>query len=104
MERRPDAVELTEQTGLGEVYLTALLRAQLRLSLAVLLGVGGLLVGLPALFLLVPGAAAAAIGPVPVLWLVAGVGVYPIVLLASRLHVRQAERIERDFTDLMAGR
>jgi hypothetical protein len=32
------------------------------------------------------------------------VAVYPIVLLAARLHVRMAERIERDFTDLMAGR
>ena len=97
-------VEFTEQSGLGEIYLTALLRAQLRLSLAILVAVGGILVGLPALFLLVPGAAAATLGPVPVIWLVAGVAVYPIVLLAARLHVRMAERIERDFTDLMAGR
>ncbi|MBK6299950.1 MAG: hypothetical protein IPI13_09840 [Actinomycetales bacterium] len=89
---------------MGEIYLTALLRAQLRLSLAILVAVGGILVGLPALFLLVPGAAAATLGPVPVIWLVAGVAVYPIVLLAARLHVRMAERIERDFTDLMAGR
>ena len=74
-ERRSDAVELTEQTGLGEVYLTALLRAQLRLALAV--------------------------GPVPVSWLVVGVVVYPVVYAAARLHVRQSERIERDFTDLM---
>lgn len=103
-EPRPDAVELTEQTGLGEIYLTALLRAQLRLSVAILLAVGGILVGLPAFFLLAPGAAAATLGQVPVIWLVAGVAVYPIVLLAARLHVRMAERIERDFTDLMAGR
>jgi len=103
-EKRPDAVELTEQTGLGEIYLTALLRAQLRLSLAILLGVGGLLIGLPAVFLLLPQASAATLGPVPVIWLVVGVAVYPLVLAAARLHVRQAERIERDFTDLMADR
>ncbi len=103
-EKRPDAVELTEQTGLGEIYLTALLRAQLRLSIAILLAVGGVLVGLPALFLLLPEMAAATIGPAPVIWLVAGVSAYPLILLAARLHVHLAERIERDFTDLMAGR
>jgi uncharacterized membrane protein len=103
-EKRPDAVELTEQTGLGEIYLTALLRAQLRLSMATLLAVGGVLVGLPALFLLVPGVAAATVGPVPMIWLVAGVGTYPLILLAARIHVYLAERIERDFTDLMTGR
>ncbi|MBK8757034.1 MAG: hypothetical protein IPM08_07870 [Actinomycetales bacterium] len=100
-ERRSDAIELTEQTGLGEVYLTALLRAQLRLALAVLIAVGGPLVALPALFLLNPSVARAAVGPVPVSWLVVGVLVYPFVYAAARLHVRQSERIERDFTDLM---
>ncbi len=80
------------------------MRAQLRLSLAILLGVGGLLIGLPAVFLLLPQASAATLGPVPVIWLVVGVAVYPLVLAAARLHVRQAERIERDFTDLMADR
>lgn len=103
-EKRPDAFELTEQTGLGEIYLTALLRAQLRLALAILLGVGGILVGLPAAFLLLPNLVAATVGPVPVLWLVAGVGAYPLILAAARMHVHLAERIERDFTDLMAGR
>lgn len=103
-EKRPDAVELTEQTGLGEIYLTALLRAQLRLALAILLGVGGILVGLPAAFLIVPQLAVATVGPVPLLWVVAGVGAYPLVLGAARIHIHLAERIERDFTDLMAGR
>ncbi|HRW19490.1 MAG TPA: hypothetical protein P5181_11660 [Dermatophilaceae bacterium] len=100
-ERRPGSVELTEQTGLGEVYLTALLRAQLRLSLAVLLGVVGMLAGLPAVFLLLPDARSAMVGPVPLAWVVVGVAVYPVVYAAARLHVRQAERIEREFTDLV---
>lgn len=103
-EKRAPSVDLTEQTGLGEVYLTALLRAQLRLALAVLVGVGALVVAVPAVFLLVPGAASAAIGPVPLMWLVVGVGIYPCVWLAARVHVRQAERIERDFAELMSGR
>ena len=100
-EQRPGSIELAEQTGLGEVYLTALLRAQLGLAAAVLLAVGGLIGGLPALFLLAPQAAAATLGPLPVPWLVVGVAVYPVTYLAARVHVRQAERIERDFTDLV---
>ncbi len=103
-EARPRSRDLTEQTGLGEVYLTALLRAQLRLALAVLLGLGALLAAVPAIFLLVPGAATATLGPAPVMWLVVGVAIYPMVWLAARVHVRQAERIEREFADLMAGR
>ena len=70
-------------------------------ALAVLIAVGGPLVALPALFLLNPSVARAAVGPVPVSWLVVGVVVYPFVYAAARLHVRQSERIERDFTDLM---
>lgn len=101
-ERRTGRVELTELTGLGEVYLTALLRAQLRLAMAVLLSVGGLLALLPALFLLVPEAAAARWGPVPLIWLVVGVSVYPLVVLGARVYVRQSERIERDFTAMLA--
>ncbi len=101
---QPGSVELTEQTGLGEVYLTGLLRAQLRLSLGVLLAVLGVLAGLPAVFLLVPGARSATVGPIPLSWLVVGVLVYPLVYAAARIHVRQAERIEREFTDLVTRR
>lgn len=100
-EHRPGQLDLTEQTGLGEVYLTALLRAQLRLSLRVLFAVTLLLGGLPALFLLVPSAARLTLGPIPMPYLVVGILVYPVVLFAARYHVRQAERIERDFADLI---
>lgn len=100
-ERRPGQVDLTEQTGLGEVYLTALLRAQLRLSLRVLFAVVLLLGGLPALFLLVPAATRLTVGPIPLPYLVVGILVYPVVLLAARYHMRQAERIERDFAEMI---
>jgi hypothetical protein len=92
-----------EQTGLGEVYLSALLRAQLRLSLAILLGMGVIVLGLPALFLLVPVARDTHIGPIPLPWLVIGVLIYPAIVVAARIYVRQSERIEREFTDLMAS-
>jgi len=38
---------------------------------------------------------------VPLAWWVLGAAVYPVVYLLARLHRRQAERIERDFTDLL---
>lgn len=103
-ERRPGYVDLTEQTGLGEVYFTALLRAQLRLALRVLLAMAILVGWLPALFLLVPAASAATLGPLPVPWLVVGALLYPVVVLAAAVHVRGAERIERDFVDLLRRR
>ncbi len=103
-ERRPRAQDLTEQTGLGEVYLAALLRAQLRLALAVLLVVAAVLGGLPLLFLTVPQVRDAHVGPVPLPWLVVGALLYPLIVLVARAYVRGAERIEREFADLMRAR
>ena len=99
---RPATQELAEQTGLGEVYLSALLRAQLRLSLAILLGVGAVVLGLPAMFLLLPTTRHLEVGPIPLPWLAVGVLIYPVVAIAARIYVHQTERIEREFTDLMA--
>ena len=100
-ERRPPAQELEEQTGLGEVYLSALLKAQLRLSLAILLGIAVVVLGLPTLFVLVPATRDILIGPIPLPWLAVGVLIYPVVFIAARIYVHQAERIEREFSDLL---
>ena len=100
-ERRPPAQELEEQTGLGEVYLSALLKAQLRLSLAILLGIAVVVLGLPTLFVLAPATRDVLIGPIPLPWLAVGVLIYPVVFVAARIYVHQAERIEREFSDLM---
>ena len=102
--QRPATQELQEQTGLGEVYLSALLRAQLRLSVAILLGIAVVVLGLPALFVLVPATRDLSVGPIPLPWLAIGVLVYPVVFVAARIYVRQAERIEREFSDLMEHR
>jgi hypothetical protein len=96
--------EIDEQTDVGEVYLSALLRAQLRPGLAllavVLLGLGGL----PVLFLLLPEVAGYPVGPVTVAWLVLGVAVFPALFAAAWWHVRTAERVERDFTEILRRR
>lgn len=103
-ERRPPAQELAEQTGLGEVYLSALLKAQLRLSLAILLGIAVVVLGLPTLFVLLPVTRTIMVGPIPLPWLAVGVLVYPVVFVAARIYVSQSERIEREFSDLMGPR
>ena len=100
-ERRPPAQELEEQTGLGEVYLSALLKAQLRLSIAILLGIAVVVLGLPTLFVLVPATRDIHVGPNPLPWLAIGVLIYPVVFIAARIYVHQSERIEREFSDLM---
>ena len=57
--------DIDEQSNLGEVYMSGLMSAQLRLALLVLafgaVGLGGL----PLLFLLVPATRSLEIGPVP---------------------------------------
>lgn len=101
---RPLTREIDEQTDLGEVYMAGLMSAQLRLALRVLafgaVGLGGL----PLLFLFVPDTRSLEIGSLPFPWLVLGVLVYPVALLVARYYVRQSERIEREFSQVVARR
>jgi hypothetical protein len=93
-------VEVAEQTEIGRELVRGLLRAQLAAALRIT-GVGLLLFApLPVLFAL-PTVQYFRILGVPLAWWVLGVAVYPVVYLLARLHRRQAERIERDFTDLL---
>ena len=101
---RPITREIDEQSNLGEVYMAGLMAAQLRLAGKVLafgaVGLGGL----PLLFLLVPTTRTLAVGPVPVPWLVLAVVVYPVAIVVARYYVRQSERIEAEFSDVVGRR
>lgn len=99
--RRTATSALVEQTGVGELYLRGLLRAQLRLAVAVLGVVGVTLLGLPLLFAVVPATRVLSVGPVPFPWLVLGVLLYPAMMAAAALYSRQAERTERRFADIV---
>ena len=101
---RPATGEIDEQTEVGELYVTALLRAQLRPALAVLTGLVLCLGGVPLVFRLAPSLADASVGPLPLPWVVLGVLVYPLLLVAAWWHVRAAERVERDFTEILRRR
>ncbi|PSL05384.1 hypothetical protein CLV30_104254 [Haloactinopolyspora alba] len=103
---RPRAVttEIDDQTRLGEVYMRALLRAQLRLGLTVAGTVLGLLAAVPLVFAVAPGVSDVDVFGVPLPWVVLGGLVYPVLLTAAWLYVRAAERVERDFAAMVDRR
>ena len=100
----PLALEIDEQTRLGELYMATLIRAQWRLSMSVLGSAAMMIGGLPLLFLFVPATRTLNIGPIPLPWLILGLLIYPAIWLAGRYYVRQSEQIEREFTELVARR
>ena len=96
--------EIDEQTRLGEVYMRSLIRTQLRLGLLTAGAVLGLFGALPLIFLVAPRLREVELLGVPLPWVLLGVVVYPFLVAAAWLHVRQAERVERDFTELVQRR
>ncbi|MFD3405209.1 hypothetical protein ACFWUU_31275 [Kribbella sp. NPDC058693] len=93
--------EIDEQTRLGEIYMLSLVQSQLRLTLAVI-GVVLLVLGsIPLLFWLVPPVRTLSIFGLPLPWVILGILVYPVVYIAARIYVRNAERIEAEFTEFV---
>ena len=86
---------------LGDVYMRSLVRLQLRLAVGVCLIMAVLLGGLPLMLVLEPELSDVDVRGIPLPWLLLGVVVYPVMIGAAWLYVRQAERNERDFADLV---
>src|SRR5215217_178521 len=76
--------EIDAQSDVGEIYMSSLLRAQLRLAALVLVAVRVL--------------------GMPLSWVLLAFAVYPVLLALGWLYVRAAERNERDFTDVVERR
>jgi hypothetical protein len=93
--------EIDEQTRLGEVYMHSLIQSQLRLALAVVAGAAVILGGLPLLFALLPGTRTLSVFGIPLPWVLLGIVVYPVVYISARFYVRNAERIETEFTEFV---
>ncbi|RZU13802.1 hypothetical protein EV645_4655 [Kribbella rubisoli] len=93
--------EIDEQTRLGEIYMLSLVQSQLRLTLAVIGGVLLVLGSIPLLFWLVPPTRTLSIFGLPLPWVILGIVVYPVVYVAARIYVRNAERIEAEFTEFV---
>jgi hypothetical protein len=101
---RSPETDIDEQTELGELYISSLVRSQLRLGLAVIAAFVVTVGGLPLLFLLAPGLASYDVLGVPVPWLLLGVLAYPAIALTAWVCVWAAERTERDFAELVRRR
>ncbi|WP_374777219.1 hypothetical protein OG756_35040 [Streptomyces sp. NBC_01310] len=91
----PARSEISEQTTLGATYVRALMRSQLRAGLGALAALALLVGTLPLVFAL-PHATAG-----PLVWVVLGLLVYPVMWLIARWYVTRAERNEADFTGLV---
>ncbi|ADG88843.1 hypothetical protein TBS_11450 [Thermobispora bispora] len=102
--RYPLTREIDEQTKLGEIYMRSLIRTQLRLALFVCSLLGLVVGGLPLLFLLVPQISSVRLLGIPLPWAVLAVLIYPAFVAVGWFYVRQAERNERDFADLVERR
>ncbi|MDF2705578.1 MAG: hypothetical protein K0R62_1230 [Nonomuraea muscovyensis] len=102
--RYPATREIDEQTHLGEVYMRSLLRTQFRLAMFVCTVLGCVVGGLPLLFLLIPRLREAELLGIPLPWAVLGGLIYPAFVAGAWLYVRQAERNERHFADLVERR
>ncbi|MCZ7426673.1 hypothetical protein O7607_13095 [Micromonospora sp. WMMA1949] len=93
--------ELTQQTPVGETLVQGLMRAQLslalRLSLLVLVALGGL----PWLFAIAPTVGRVTVLGVNLPWLLLGVVSFPFLIVVGWAYVRLAERNEQDFVDLI---
>ncbi|MDN5764452.1 MAG: hypothetical protein L0H96_00705 [Humibacillus sp.] len=98
------ASEIDDQTRLGEVYIVSLMRSQLRLAVGVLAVLAVTLGGLPLLFHLVPQIGRIELFGVPLPWLLLSVFAFAEIIVLGWLYVRQAEKNEDDFSDLLEGR
>ncbi len=93
--------DLLEQTQVGTVFLTALMRRQLRLSLAITVTFLVVLGVQPVLPVIWPGYGDASLLGLPLPWLVLGVLTYPALVVLGLLYERRADGIDDDFTDLL---
>lgn len=100
----PTRSDLAEETGIGDVLVRGLVRAQLalavRLAFVVTIGLGGL----PLLFAVAPAVTDVRVAGVSLPWLLLGVAAFPFLLAVGWAYVLLAERNEQDFTAVVQRR
>jgi uncharacterized protein YacL len=98
------ASEIDEQSRLGEVYVDSLMRSQLRLALAITAMLGLTLGLVPLVLHLVPAWGRIVVLGVPVPWVILTVFAFVEIVVLGWFYVRQAERNEDAFSDLLDNR
>ena len=97
----PASREITEQSQLGALYMRSLIRTQRTLGLLVVGLVAGGLATLPLVFTFAPSVSRMEVLGIGLPWVLLGVVVFPVFVLAGWFYVRQAERSERQFAELV---
>jgi hypothetical protein len=99
--RRPPPATTDAETPLGSLYVGSLVRAQRAAAIRTLALLAATVGALPLVFHLLPGLTGVRLLGVPLAWLVVGVATYPVLLVLGWRHLRRAERVERDYLDLV---
>ncbi len=100
----PGASDLYGQDQYAATLLRSLMRAQLGVTLGVLVPALAVVALYPLVCMLFPAVAAARMGEVPLSLVVLGGGIYPPLVLLGFWYVRRAARVERRFVDLLKDR
>lgn len=93
--------EVEEQTPVGEIFLGALMRRQLSLSLQVAAALALVLGTQPLVAWLWPAYGQVRVFSIPLPWLVLGVASYPLLVALGLYYVRHAETIDDEFSELL---
>ncbi|MCQ4118040.1 hypothetical protein [Rhodococcus tibetensis] len=94
-------VEVQEQTAVGDAMIRGLVRAQLWLAVRLAVLAAGVLCAVPVVLLSFPAVSEASVLGIRLPWVVLGALVYPVLLTTGWVYIRQAERNEQEFTDLV---
>lgn len=93
--------EVEEQTGVGEMLVRQLIRAQLAAAVWLALVVAATIGALPLVFMYVPALAEQSVLGLRVPWLVLGFAVYPFMLAVGWLYMRLTDRNEQNFMNVV---
>ncbi len=93
--------DLYHADSYGETLLRSLMRAQLGVTLGVLLPAAAVVATYPLLSVLVPSLRGVSVGPVPLSVLILGFGIYPPLVILAFAYVRRARRVEERFVGLL---
>ena len=95
--RRAVALELAEQTPVGEELLADFLRQHLRLNALLVAVVGGLISLTLLFFIVAPSVSTSRVGGMPLTWVMLGVLSYPTFAVIGWRYRKRADQIDDRF-------
>jgi hypothetical protein len=97
----PIASDVHRRDPYGAALLRSLIRAQLAVSVSFLAIAICLLVAVPLVVSAFPSVARVRVAGLPIVLVLLGIAVYPVLAILGRLYVRRAERVEARFAELV---